>query len=134
MNKTTMATFRKHEILRGKRSVSRLFENGKTVSRHPLKLVWVPCDGQGHLSPARVLISVPRKTFRKAHDRNLIKRRIREAYRQLKTSFYEELEKHTLCIDLGLIYTGKEIATYHEISQQIDKLLAMVVRHAEKGT
>lgn len=129
-----MTTFRKYEILRGKRVVSSLFENGKTISRYPLKLVWVPCDEQSHLTPARVLISVPRKTFRKAHDRSLLKRRIREAYRHLKIFFYEELEKHTLCLNIGLIYTGKEIATYHEISQQIEKLLTMVVQHAEKRT
>lgn len=129
-----MATFRKYEILRGKRAVSRLFENGKAISRYPLKLIWIPCNGEDRLSPARVLISVPRKTFRKAHDRNLIRRRIREAYRHQKTAFYEELEKHAVCIDIGLIYIGKEIATYHEISHQIDKLLELVIRHAEKGT
>lgn len=128
-----MARFRKHEILRGRRAVSRLFENGKTVSRYPLKLIWVPYNGQVCLIPARVLISVPRKTFRKAHDRNLVKRRIREAYRHLKLPFYEELKKHSLHLDIGLIYTGKEIVSYHEIYQQINRLLTMVVQHAEKG-
>lgn len=131
-NAACMSRFRKFEILRGKRTVSFLFESGKTVSRYPFRLIWQQREESSCKTPARVLISVPRKNFRKAHERNLVRRRIREAYRHLKTSFYERLATQNRNIDIALIYTGKDIISYHEIFNHIEKLLSMVIQQLEK--
>lgn len=69
--------------------------------------------------PVKVLVSVSRKNFKKATDRNLIKRRIKEAYRKNKQGFYTFLDDRQLHCLLAFVYTSREILPYKEIEKKI---------------
>lgn len=69
--------------------------------------------------PVKLLVSVPRKNFKKAVDRNKIKRLVKESYRKNKSAFYSFLEgRGEFCL-LAFIYTAREILPGHEIENKI---------------
>jgi hypothetical protein len=71
------------------------------------------------IHPAKLLVSVPRKNFKKAVDRNRIKRLVKESYRKNKSAFYSFLEgRGEFCL-LAFIYTAREILPGHEIENKI---------------
>ena len=67
----------------------------------------------------RILISVPKKLFKRAVKRNLLKRRIRESWRRLKHNLAQS--EHGM--DLLFIYSTKEVMTYQEIYSHIEKIV-----------
>lgn len=69
--------------------------------------------------PAQVLISVPKRNFKKAHDRNRIKRQLREIYRKNKSILYDSLtsNKQQACFLIG--YVGKEHITSELLEQKL---------------
>ena len=67
--------------------------------------------------PAKIIISVPKRIFKRAVDRNKLKRRIREAYRKNKTALYEELNSKKVL--LMVIYTSKKMEEYNEIEKRM---------------
>ena len=105
-------TFSKQERLTGKKNIEELFKKSSSFHLYPLLFKFIPTDEQH----TKVLISVPKKNHKRAVDRNLLKRRIREAYR---------LNKHILTdsssqgLFLGLIYTSKEILDYKYIETKL---------------
>jgi ribonuclease P protein component len=71
----------------------------------------------------QAMFVVPKKKFKKAHDRNKLKRRMREAYRLQKSSFYEQLKGSSVNLDLAFLYTGGEEQGYAEIKTSMLKIL-----------
>ena len=69
--------------------------------------------------PVQLGISVPKRSFAKAVDRNTLKRRIREAYRKNKHLLYEVLKNKNLSIALMLVYIAKEELPYREIEEKM---------------
>jgi ribonuclease P protein component len=69
--------------------------------------------------PAKCMVSVSSRRFKKAVDRNLIKRRFREAYRKNKSEFYSFLDQKGYNCLLAFMYTGKQIATFAEMDSKI---------------
>ena len=75
-------------------------------------------------TPAQIVIAVAKKRFKHATDRNLIKRRTREAYRLNKQQFlYAHLQAKQCCIILSVGYIGKEIADYAIFEKKMQKAL-----------
>jgi ribonuclease P protein component len=102
-------TFRKEERLTKEKQIQELFDKGSSFYLFPFKVFFIPNPDQQ--SPHhQVLISVSKKNFKRAVDRNLIKRRMREAYR---------LQKHSLPAEpkywIGYIYSHKEILLLEEV-------------------
>ncbi|MEA3478784.1 MAG: ribonuclease P protein component [Bacteroidota bacterium] len=117
-----MHTFRKEERLCGKKNIQGLFSRGKSFYLYPFKVYWI--DGNADSSyPARVLISVSKRTIRLAVRRNLLKRRMREAYRRNKAFYYDYLTSRDKHFYLGIVYIGKESISYAEIEQKIIQIL-----------
>lgn len=69
--------------------------------------------------PAKMMVSVPRKNFKRAVDRNKIKRLVKESYRKNKPAFYSFLESRGEFCLLAFIYTAHEILPYAEIEKKI---------------
>ncbi len=117
--------FGKEERLHSKKLIGRLFKEGKSFFNYPFKVVYLETE-PNNTAPVTVLISVSRKKFKRAVDRNRIKRLIREAYRKNKHILYEsEKLNFQKSLLIGLIYTGKTIMPYSEI----EKKIILILRH-----
>ena len=116
---TTAYTFSKNERLRRKKMVDKLFVKGKSLMAFPLRIQYMLVDKLDDAA-VQILISVPKKRFKRAVDRNLIKRRIKEAYRLNKQTLLTEVpEDKTLLI--ACIYSNNEIFAYEVIEKAMLK-------------
>ena len=105
----------KKERLRSKRIIDHLFSEGRSLFRHPIKLVYTSVeDGD---APVQFAVSVPKRLHRLATTRNTLKRRIREAYRKNKISLPNQSHEKSVHFVCMYIYVGKEIADYHKIER-----------------
>ncbi len=127
-----MQTFKKHERLSGQKIIDTLFSEGKIFVVSPFRVVWIEYELAGQ-SPAQMLISVSKKRIKKAVDRNLVKRRIREAYRKNKDEFYEFLNRNQVKCAFALLYNSDLIADYKEIEEKINLLLQRFQSEYEKS-
>lgn len=100
-------TFPKEEHLCRKKLIEELFsKQSSSFGVYPLRLVWIKA-AVPTTAPPQVLISVSKRTFKRAVDRNRLKRLIREAYRLNKYQLTEQPNGHQVAL-LGIIFTGKE--------------------------
>ncbi len=127
-----MQTLTKDERLRKKQIIEDLFSTGKTFHIYPFTVVWKNTEHDS-VSPAQVLFSVSKKKFRKAVDRNKIKRLLREAYRKNKDHLYKTLNKSGNKCVFAIVYTGNEILPYIEIEQKIISVLKRLTIDHEKN-
>jgi len=115
-------TFTKDERLRSKILIKKLFDDGAKWNFFPFRIIVLKCQIPSKY-PVQLLISVPRSLYRKAVDRNRIKRLIREAYRKNKYILYESLEEVHLQKMVCIQYTAKEILSFQLIQEKIILLL-----------
>ena len=115
-------TFNKQERLCSKKQMELLFSKGKNKLIHPIKLVWLQTP-VNLIYPAQAMFVVPKRQFKKAKDRNKLKRRMREAYRLNKNSLYDTLNEGSQKIILAFIYVDKKLDTYSVIEKAILKQL-----------
>jgi ribonuclease P protein component len=121
-----MYTFKKEERLCNKRLIESLFQNGSSFLCYPFKVSWLLSE-ESQPFPVQILFSVPKKRFKRAADRNLIKRRMREAYRLHKQQYlYDKLNDAGKKIILSLGYVGKVIAPYELAEKKMLKLLTQL--------
>jgi ribonuclease P protein component len=118
-------TFSKDERLCNKKLFDILFAKGTSFLSHPLKIIFAET---GHASnyPVQVAFAVSRKLFSKAVIRNLIKRRMREAYRLNKHNFYSLIGDKKLV--LIIIYVEKEIMEYRRIENSMKRALNLLAK------
>lgn len=115
-----MQTFTKSERLCSKVIIDKVFETGKVIIGPSFKLIWMEAE-EAMEQPAQIVITVPKRNFKRAVDRNKLKRRIREVYRKNKDLLYNKIKSKTYY--LMLIYTGRSIMEYGEAEEKIIKLL-----------
>ncbi|MBL7890068.1 MAG: ribonuclease P protein component [Bacteroidia bacterium] len=120
-----MQTFTKTERLSSKLLIDKLVEKGKSFNNSPFKFVWIELEESA--TPVQFLISVPKRNFKRAVDRNKLKRRSREAYRKNKADMLiKQLGEKKIC--LMLVYIAKEKLEYIEIEQKIKEGLQRLVK------
>jgi len=123
-----MGNFRlpKEERLTRKKLIEDLFQHGRSFSSFPLKVIFAP---QGNVTgqKSQVLVSVPIRIFKKATDRNTLKRRIREGYRLNKA-----LMATSTPFALAYIYIAKEILPSSTIHEAIQSSLRRLNRYENK--
>jgi len=113
------ATLPKAERLCGKTAVVSLFEAGKNASAGCLRCKYLK---RADDAPSRIVVSVPKRSFKRAVKRNLLKRRMRESYRRQKDILGPGL-------DILFIYTSPEVKPYEVVYADMTTLLT-AVRHA----
>jgi len=116
-------TFEKSERLCSTKLISGLFENGTIFYTSLFKVVWVKSPVVlPH--PAQVAFSVSKRGFRLAVTRNLIKRRMREAWRKNKFLLYDSLTSENSQIVLIIIVTAKAIPDYQTIEKSVRQIIS----------
>lgn len=118
-------TFSKEERLHSKILIEDLFANSDSFFKYPFKVL-VKKTATEKDPLVRVLISVPKRTFKKAVDRNKIKRIIKEAYRQNKSIVYATQNTESHFLDIAFIYTAKSILSCQEIERKIILILQTI--------
>lgn len=110
--------FSKQEKLTGKKKIEGLFKRGSSFYLGDFQIRHTPSNETGS---HEILISVPKRNFKRAVDRNLLKRRIREAYRLNKELLPTGDDSTNLYI--GFVYLSKQILTFDNIQSQLIKCL-----------
>ncbi|MEL7427964.1 MAG: ribonuclease P protein component [Bacteroidota bacterium] len=129
-----MAQFRFQvgEKLKSRKEIERLFQAGSQACiQYPLRLVWRPMEKRRSEFPVQMTVSVSKKRFKKAVDRNRIKRLVREAYRLQKPQLYERLGAPENQLAWMIIYIGKEMPEYRRIEKSMRKLQGKFFRQYE---
>ncbi len=133
MNKKSFS-FRRTERLKSRKTINKLFRSGQSFGQFPLRVVWMELDIPIGNSPVQFALSVPKKKFKRASDRNRIRRIIREAYRLQKSHFYGLLPEQLEQLAMMVIYTGKEIPDYQTIESAMKQLLKRLSKKCQKPT
>jgi ribonuclease P protein component len=109
-------SFPKKEKLCSQKVIEELFSSGRSFIKYPLRVVFMVQEEQPD-TPMKVLVSVSKRRFKRAYKRNLLKRRIREAYRLNKHLIFPLLEKNSVNIAIAFVYLPTEILPYNEIEK-----------------
>lgn len=124
--KTRLASFSKSERLCGVKTISELFAEGRSINLPHLRIIYRISPDTGELPPVRLLISVPKRHFKRAVDRNLIRRRIREAWRINKEPMLIALREKGRHADIAIIWNDTEIKPYAVTEKAIKEVIARV--------
>lgn len=120
-------TYPKNEKLKSKTTIDLLFSKGKSVSKYPLRLVYVESDFGIPANSDQKLkmgVSVSKKNFKHAVDRNYFKRVLRETYRLNKHLLIDHLDKPYACM---FFYQTKDRLSYEEINTKTIQLFEKFV-------
>jgi ribonuclease P protein component len=121
LKKDNRYTFPKSERLSSKTIIEALFTQGVTIKRYPFVIKYLPLrEPQDKVT--QVLFSVSKRNFKRAVDRNKIKRLMREAYRLNKAPLAALSKKYAV----AYIYTARKILPFSEISAKLkDSILRL---------
>lgn len=127
-------TYPKNERLKSKTIIGLLFSDGKSVSKYPLRLVYRQAEENSE-EGTKVGVSVSKKYFKKAVDRNYFKRVLRETYRLNKHLLLNNLDQP---YSIMLFYQTKDRLSYEEINtkmiQLFEKFAAQINRPQDSET
>lgn len=112
MAENTRYLLGKNKRLKSRKAIEAIFSRGKTFSSYPVRMRWVSKPGTAGL---KVGVGVSSRNFKKAVDRNRIKRQMREAYRLKQHDIPSPINE----IELFFMYTGKQMPVYAVIEQAI---------------
>jgi ribonuclease P protein component len=117
--------FGKESKLKSRKLIQQVFTKGKAFSVFPLKVVWLPHNPSQHLQAG---VSVSSRYFKKAVDRNTIKRLMREAYRLNKNHLEESLIQYNKKLSLFIIYNAKEVVDFNIINECCKKIINRLIK------
>ena len=126
------ASLKKNERLCSFSEIQSLMKKGETFFHYPFKVVYqnISIEEEGTQAPNAIMVSVPKRNFKRAVQRNLLKRRIRESYR---------LNKEILAAPQGcrtnilFVYVSKDIKEFSYIEEKVKEILALTTKGKTKG-
>lgn len=122
-------TFHKAERLCSQKIIGELFTSGESFLSYPLKVVFLKTD-LPEPYPVQAAFTASKRNFKRAVKRNLLKRRMREAYRLNKPSFQGEIASKNLQLAIMFVFVGKDLLEFSTIEKAMisafKKILAKV--------
>ena len=122
-------TLGKEERLKSRKLIGRLYAEGKSIKVFPLRMVYIQTEHTSEY-PAQVGVSVPKRNFKRAVDRNRLKRLLRESYRKEKHIVYSELNKPYVFM---ISYLAKEEWKYADIELKMKKLMTLFIAEIDNN-
>ncbi|MFI5133120.1 MAG: ribonuclease P protein component [Chitinophagales bacterium] len=117
-------TLGKNERLKSRKLIEQLFSEGKNFVITPFRVYYATKQPHSTLQSG---VGVSGKNFKKAVDRNRIKRLTKEAYRLQKLSLQEKLKEKNLQMNIFFIYTGKELPDFNLIKEKVALALKKLI-------
>ena len=111
------------ERLKGKKQIEQLFMTGISVGAFPLRMMYVQTAHTSEF-PCQVGVSVAKRNYKLAVDRNRLKRLMRETYRLQKQIVYNNLDKPYVFM---ISYIGREEIKYEDLYLKMEKLLTLFI-------
>lgn len=111
--------FPKKEKLKSESLIREIFEEGKSITSYPLKLIYLNIKVP-EKTKIQCGVTVPKRNFKSAVKRNRIKRLLRESYRLNKEQIFNNIEGSFAFL---FLYLGKEIPEYEEVEKQMRVIL-----------
>lgn len=133
-------SFRIHkgQKLKSEKAIGQLFLHGKSLFIYPVKIQYqIEITDEVKDHGLQFSVSVSKKYFKRAVDRNLLKRRMREAFRLQKNALEYILVEKPISLKIMLIYVSKEIVDYNQIHKSVDILLSRLkpkIKKAKQST
>jgi ribonuclease P protein component len=125
---TQRYTFKKDEKLKSRKTIELLFKEGKSFSIFPFRVLWM----FNETATLQTGFAVSSKHFKKAVDRNRIKRLMREAYRLQKNELQDQLLQRQKQIAVFIIYVGNELPGYDIIFEKTGLVLKRLIKIANE--
>ncbi len=123
-------TLGKQERLKSKKLIEKLYAEGDSVKAFPLRMIYVQTKHTSDF-PCQVGVSVAKRNFKLAVDRNRLKRLMRETYRLQKGIVYDNLEEPYVFM---ISYIGREEFKYEELYLKMEKLLTLFINKIKDTT
>ena len=109
-------SFKKEERLCSQKIIGDMFSSGESFLSYPLKVVFQKTNSSQAYN-VQAAFTVSKRNFKRAVNRNLLKRRMREAFRLNKPGFYDELATKELHIAVMFVFIGKDLIEFHIIEK-----------------
>ncbi len=123
-------TFSKEEKLCSRKAIEALIRDGKSLFCFPFKVQWIKTEYQQPF-PIQIVFSVPKRRYKRANNRNLLKRRMREAFRLNKADIYKVLYGKDIKIQILLVYIAPTELAYYEIEAKLKFVLEKIANSIE---
>ncbi len=121
----------KRERLYLKESIKDVFAKGKSFVAYPLRVIYL-IEKQELTARSQILVSVPKKYFKRAVDRNRIKRLVRENYRLNKNEMLKALAEKGLYARLVFINVAKELPSFKQEQKGMKRALERIIKEIEE--
>lgn len=118
-------SFKKIEKLKSQKLIEKLFSEGKSIAVYPLRLVYLKTSFEDPVK-LKVGVSVSKRNFKKAVDRNQMKRLMREAYRLNKSKYLNNITDQYAFM---ILYIGKSETDFNTISKKMNTLMDVFLKH-----
>lgn len=118
-------SFPASQKLKSRKVISRLFESGKQAKAYPIRAVYSISEFNPdyHAAHVQMGISVPKRSFKSAVDRNRIKRQVREAYRMYHTGLIDLAEEQNIYLAIMMIYIDRKEPEFQNLDKKVKNIV-----------
>ena len=117
-----MFEFPKKQKLCNETEINEMFSNGKSFFIHPIRLIWKK-EVNSDAVAIKSIIVVPKKQLKLAADRNIVRRRMKEAYRLNKSTIENSLKNKGKQLNIAIVYQNDKRLSYKVIEEKIKLIL-----------